>query len=304
MPPRRGAAVARGGRRHRGRGEAPCILRTAIAVNLGPHHVFRSITAALGFVKEYLDEIPLGTSVPAEDHPWLMELFLRHPHADDKLGPGVADITVQANANGRPEFHLHRNDGTVVNVFYQWCLRPKTHRTQVNDAFRWHIRDLLVDAKVDNPCIRDPGRTPPTVRASNCERCGERCGPDLLFFRADPPFLELLAAFAEDQGLDLDTDVEMQAVTPGMDGPFELSDARLARRWRRYFREHCCLEWLCEDCYQTAPCRQGGPPGREEEDDMDEDQTRTPPPERASAAAIVQVHTPRPQGRTPRRSRR
>jgi hypothetical protein len=100
---------------------------------------FDSRTAAQRRIKEILKTTPVGTSLAGKDLELMQALLVRHPRSAEKIGSGVAEIRIHPGLHNRPGFWLHRTDGTSTDFSYMKCLGLKTSRTDILDAFRFHV---------------------------------------------------------------------------------------------------------------------------------------------------------------------
>lgn len=120
------------------------------------------------------------------DEAYLAELLERHPHADEKIGVGIAGIGVQTVPGYRTRgFYVQRIDGTRTDFSYRQCLTPSTPRADVIQAMRLAIADQIIAFKI----ARFDGR---------CEVTGEPLDwHDADIDHAEPLFKDIADAFAD-----------------------------------------------------------------------------------------------------------
>jgi hypothetical protein len=104
---------------------------------------------ALGaHVQSILRAYRAGESVNEEHAAFLADLLLRHPHADAKIGAGIAGFRVQRiGAFTSTGFVVDRVDGTSEDFSYRQCIRPTTYASKAKFALRRAIADQVIAAK-------------------------------------------------------------------------------------------------------------------------------------------------------------
>lgn len=76
----------------------------------------------------------------------LLELFKRHPRAEQKFGVGVARVWV-ACSHGIASFEIERLDGSRTDISYKKCLSPPTPRNYFVTACRNVVEDQISAAR-------------------------------------------------------------------------------------------------------------------------------------------------------------
>lgn len=92
---------------------------------------------ARDWCRQIARETPDGP-VTGPDGQFLAALLTRHPDAIQKIGPGIAYISVAA-VPGHPNtrgFTVHRTDGTSTDFSWVECITESSHRTRVLTAMR------------------------------------------------------------------------------------------------------------------------------------------------------------------------
>ena len=84
---------------------------------------FETQKAANLFIKELLNSQVLKVALPEPHHSFLLALISRHPHAKEKIGPGIRHFTVEHALHGTRCFYLTRVDGTRSDFSYFKCTR-------------------------------------------------------------------------------------------------------------------------------------------------------------------------------------
>lgn len=199
-------------------------------IEIGPHQ-FSTRDAAKAHIRALLARYAPGDLVEGEDHHTLMELTLRHPRADEKVGAGIDRFRVVLGPYGRSRaFEILRTDGTVTDISFPKCVDgDPPHRTLVLRSLR-----LVVEPDVNalrqrlfRELIGPDGRLP-------CELTGERLLPTEghLDHIAPHTFLRLATLFLEAHGLDIDT----VPLAPPRDGEIgrRLLEPDLADRFRTF----------------------------------------------------------------------
>lgn len=184
-------------------------------------------------LQTYLIGQPLNDS----DRAACLEVLPRHPQAAEKVGSGVAEITVEDGGHyGTRFFQIVRTNGTTANFPYLSCISPELegHDTEVKWAMRCEVmpqtRQFFDDA------FR---RT-----AVFCEITGQRLTPKGSHVDHMKPitFQRLARDFLASKNLTL---AEIQTskaphVLP-VHNATSLADRDLAAAWQEYHRTHARL---------------------------------------------------------------
>jgi hypothetical protein len=205
-------------------------------IEIGPHQ-FPTKDAAKAFIRSVLARYAPGDLVDGEDHETLMELTLRHPRADEKVGSGIDRFRVVLGPYGKSRaYEILRTDGTGTDISFPKCVDgDPPHRTLVLRSLR-----LVVEPDVNalrqrlfRALIGEDGRLP-------CELTGARLLPTEghLDHIAPNTFLRLATLFLTAHGLDIDTvplapsrdgEIGRRLLDPDLGAQFRAFHARIAR---------------------------------------------------------------------------
>ena len=205
-------------------------------IEIGPHQ-FPSRDAAKAHIRALLARYAPGDLVDGEDHETLMELTLRHPRADEKVGAGVDRFRVVLGPYGKSRaYEILRTDGTETDISFPKCVDgDPPHRTLVLRSLR-----LVVEPDVNalrqrlfRALIGEDGRL-------SCELTGARLLPTEghLDHIAPHTFLRLATLFMTAHGLDIDTvplapprdgEIGRRLLDPDLGEQFRAFHARIAR---------------------------------------------------------------------------
>lgn len=86
---------------------------------------FETQKAANLLIKGLLHSQPLNVAIPEPHHSFLLSLLSRHPHAAEKIGPGIKHFVVEYAMHGTRCFHATRVDGTKLDFSYFKCTRGR-----------------------------------------------------------------------------------------------------------------------------------------------------------------------------------
>lgn len=111
--------------------------------------LFESKKAATARVREILRTNPHGVPLAGADFEIVRALLDRHPRATEKVGAGVAAITVDRVEHGSPGFWVHRVDGTLTDFSHRAAMTAPSHATRVASALRRAVEDTVVGWKRD-----------------------------------------------------------------------------------------------------------------------------------------------------------
>lgn len=189
---------------------------------------FKTTSAAKRAVQEVLRRYRPGQRLSSEDEAFMVDVLKLHEEADEKIGCGVATITVENNrklgfaTNG---FYVTRTDGSKTDFSYLNCLSPRTHREDVLRAFRQAIADQVVMFKL----------TALSRGGATCAITGAPLrGDESTHVDHDPPFLSLVTDFLSMEGLTFDS-VEVLP-TSDMSASVCLRDVRTKRAFCEYHK--------------------------------------------------------------------
>ena len=122
--------------------------------------IYSSKEKATIAVRAVRDKYRCGETVAdPEDARFLYDLLCMHPHAEQKIGPGVQSFSVEQNQHGTSGFWLLRVDGSRTDWSFVVCLTPPTHRKEVLSGLRaaiqdqiWAFRDFCFLRAFEIPC--------------------------------------------------------------------------------------------------------------------------------------------------------
>lgn len=100
--------------------------------------------------REILNQYHIGETVSLEDEKFLRDLLNSHPHAQQKIGPGILYFTVEMDSLWKrsKHFSIVRIDGTSTDFSYLKCItRPKNNLSVFCQAARSAISDQITDWK-------------------------------------------------------------------------------------------------------------------------------------------------------------
>lgn len=170
---------------------------------------------------------------------FLAALLARHPDATQKIGPGVAYITLEP-VPGYPSrgFIVHRIDGSSTDFSWLDCITTPQHHTKVFKAMRVAVARQSIAFK---QAEADTGQL-------QCAVCGSPCGWDDVHVDHLPPeFAALASAFATAAG-GYDK-IPLVPSADGMIGP--LLDPAIEVVWVKYHQEQARLQILCIPCHKA-----------------------------------------------------
>jgi hypothetical protein len=82
------------------------------------------------------------------DFAFLCDLFGRHPHAEQKVGEGIASIVVRhVPPYNQPGFYLRRLDGSETDISFLQCVAARTDMTTLYGALRRAVDDQIIEFK-------------------------------------------------------------------------------------------------------------------------------------------------------------
>jgi len=189
--------------------------------------------------KAVMPRYALGEALVGEDLELVLALLDRHPRRAEKLGPGVARVTVERAMYGARRFDVHRLDGGVADFSYLKCIRDDDpvadRRSSGRAGLRSEIHDQVVEAK---KAVFGSGR--PDTRAV-CPVRGVEITWTTAHVDHEPPltFQALADEWLALRGLDA-ADVEVEN-DPERFNVARLKDRALAADFREFHRARARL---------------------------------------------------------------
>lgn len=98
--------------------------------------------------RRILHSTPPGKALEPGDFQFMLELLLRHPRAEEKIGVGVRAIRIEPDGIwGGVMFVAERLDGSVTDFSYRKCLRAPTRYGEVSAACRQAVAEDVIAFK-------------------------------------------------------------------------------------------------------------------------------------------------------------
>lgn len=189
---------------------------------------------ALGARVVWIAEKNKYDKLKGEEGVFLRDFLNLHPNATQKIGCGVAFISVAPNTRTIDSWTLiiTRTDGATVDFSYRECLWPKNGKLKAIDAFRDEIFDQCQGFI----------RTHIAVHGNPTN--------SKLVTHHDPSFNNLLKSFVNDLPLLIELE-DLETYEPGYTetscGESALVDRSIAEAWRAYHRMHARLHAVTEE---------------------------------------------------------
>jgi hypothetical protein len=141
-------------------------------------------TAARDRVRRIIAVTPDGP-VTGDDGAFLTGLLGRHPCAAEKIGPGVAWISIgPVPGYASRGLFVHRADGTCTDFSWRECITPTSHADQVRKAMRQAVAGQILDFQRQ--------RTAPDGLLT-CDATGARLPAEAIEIDHAPPEFTVLA---------------------------------------------------------------------------------------------------------------
>lgn len=210
---------------------------------------FPSQQAALAFARAIRDRYGDGDKVAPADAAFLEDLLRLHPEADQKIGVGVANFSVQTDpVFGRTRhFVVHREDGSSTDFSFKSCIEGSSIRRDALSALREAVADQVTGFK--NEAFAGRSEVLCAVRGVPTRFCDAHV--DHI-----PPwtYSALVTEWLQHEGIKL----EDVAVTPPADNQHlaTMTDARQLHSWQRFHREHARLRIVCSEANLSDVRRQ------------------------------------------------
>lgn len=158
--------------------------------------------------------------------------MFRHPRAEEKIGPGVAYITIRAVPPWRRNraFYVVRVDGKGDWFSFEKCLRPLPHSERFRRACRTTASQQIIDFV--NRCFDKQATW-------ICPLSGERVTRDYYNVDHEPPFEDLVRKFIAENGIDI-LAVEIGGNEYGETSDY-FRDKTLSARFAEFHKSHARL---------------------------------------------------------------
>jgi hypothetical protein len=92
-----------------------------ISVQLGDEY-FETKSRVTERMRQMLKAYPIMGFVIDGDMKLCLALFSYHPNYQSKTGAGVEAIQVRLDDYGNRYLHLHRKDGSDIDISWTWCV--------------------------------------------------------------------------------------------------------------------------------------------------------------------------------------
>lgn len=113
---------------------------------IGPF-TFASKIEATRAVRDILHNTKPGTHIDGADLELLVGLIGLHERSDEKVGAGIASVSVEIIEYGQPGFWIHRTDGTSTDFSYRKALAKPSRHGEVRAVMRRAIADSVLNFK-------------------------------------------------------------------------------------------------------------------------------------------------------------
>lgn len=113
---------------------------------VGPFN-FGSKTEATRAIRDILHNTEPDTHLTGPDLELLVGLVHLHQKADEKIGPGIASISVKVIEFGQPGFWIHRVDGTSTDFSYRKALSHPSRHGELRAVMRRAIAPSVLEFK-------------------------------------------------------------------------------------------------------------------------------------------------------------
>ncbi|MGW4049498.1 DCL family protein [Streptomyces sp. NPDC004779] len=209
------------------------------------HRTYRTKGDAKEIIRAILYSHPVGSTVEDEEHHLLLlDLLDMHPHAEDKIGPGVEAFAIAPPQRGPyPGFRVIRTDGTYIDFSYLECLQPRTYRQQVLNVMGDEVKQTKTD-------YFESRRTAGTLRSDSSGQLLDSANTAVSYFQG-PSFNEIATEFAESLGgweaIELTSSAEK--------GLGRFVDRDLAQRWFDHHRSRAVFGLLTQQESLRLPRR-------------------------------------------------
>jgi hypothetical protein len=196
---------------------------------------FSSKKAAEKHVGAILRDSFVGAPLPADDFKCVFDLLQHHPHANSKIGAGVAHIRVSIEQRWKSRhFEIVRVDGSTTDFSYKSCLTPPTKETLFRKACRHAIADQIISYR--NAVLHAVG-----VENLRCPVLGVPLTLETLHVDHVPPvtFEFLVQSFIEQYSIN----VARVHIAGFNDHEMKKSfvDNKLTSNWQTFHRQHAKL---------------------------------------------------------------
>lgn len=193
---------------------------------------FPSKEAAKIRVRAMIGRYSFGEHLNADDMTFCLNLFQHHTEYTNKIGVGIRAIEVCRDEQGNRYLHLHRTDGTDIDISWVHCISPKKWETVVLEALRSSIKAQIQEAKESflRLGVKCPFRGT-QLSASNSH-----------VDHSQPTFSQLVSEFLRCHSLQL-SDIHLME-QPGNDFRGLIADKTLRDAWERFHRDNAKLRLI------------------------------------------------------------
>ncbi len=200
---------------------------------------FRTKKAVTERVQGILYAYELGQSLNPDDFFFIYDLLSNHKNADEKIGCGVASITVEQNPTFRTKrnFWVIRKDGSKTDFSFLKCITPVTPMKQFRSACRNAVVNQIQQFKIVH--FRKYANEQGLVKCPITEQWVNREMAHVDHIHPQT-FDNLVRTFIEERNIDINS-IEYKKLTDGMIGR-DLADENLVSDWAEYHRQNAQLQ--------------------------------------------------------------
>ncbi|EUD11014.1 DCL family protein [Providencia alcalifaciens] len=195
---------------------------------------FKTKKSAIEEIRRRISLYQFGQKLTEEDEIFFSELFKLHSEYEEKIGCGIASITVEKDFHNNKCLYIHRQDGKSTDISWVHCVKPASQKTIVSYAFRRAVKEAIVAFKKDN--LKETVYCPILHIPLNFENSHVAY--------ITPSFDQLFLSFLELVEQNIDSIELKNPNSDDYDQRGVISDSRLKEKWVQYHQENAQLKLL------------------------------------------------------------
>lgn len=203
----------------------------SIPITIGDE-AFLSKGATKTRVRTIIGQYSFGEYLNAGDMTFFLNLFQHHTEYTSKIGGGIRAIEVRGDEQGNRYLHLHRTDGTDVDISWSHCIYPKKCEAVVLEALRSSVKEQIQEAK--ERFLRSGTKCP--FRGTQLSASNSHVD------HFQPTFSQLVSEFLRHHSLQL-CNIKL-VEQPGNDFRGLIADEALRNAWESFHRANAKLRLI------------------------------------------------------------
>ena len=208
-------------------------IQMAKPISFGNYH-FRTKKSATDEIRTRISKYSHKEKLDNDDELFFRSLFTLHGNYEDKKGAGIDHIEVEIDEFRNHCLYIHRDDDTKIDISWVTCLKQKTQKQIVSNAFGRAVKERIITFKETQLLLV------PKCPYLEIELTKENSN---VTYR-NPTFNELIDSFLAERNLNYElVELTNPEATDG-DQRGQLTDDTLKEEWKDFHKEKANLKLI------------------------------------------------------------